>query len=326
MKSIVSICLTLSLIPLIAFADENESKEPKSSSCLTIRERLQPYGPTYIVGQSTKDEDNDWALEVQYSFKYIFADDILDNNFDFFMSYSGEFDFYLSSRESGPVINRFSNPAAHFQWEEYPIPFIHKARIPYVDRYDVGLEHRSNGQVTDATEKNANGEYLTEINYQQGSYEYFDGVSRSANYLSFAFGGGLPEKLRYAFGLKLYVFDEESEITWGHLAGSASQFSDYDRVTFSCAYQLAQFSWDSINLQPPVLTVDYRMGDELLKTDSVDIGILLPLAFGDLHIPLFLKTHFGPMERLSDYSTPITSYSIGLSLLDFDKMLLKLVP
>lgn len=293
---------------------------------MTMLERLQPYGQTYIVGQSTKDEDNDLALEVQYSFKYIFANDILDSKFDFFMSYSGEFDFYLSSRESGPVINRVSNPAAHFQWEEYLVPFIQLGDIPFINRYDLGLEHRSNGQVTDATKKDTNGEYLTEINYQQGNYEYFDGLSLSANYISLAFSGGLPDKFKYALGLKFYVFDEESEITWGDLAGGDAQFSDYDRVSFSCAYQF-DFPVDNSALQRPVLTLAYLIGDELLDTDSMDIGILFPLSFGqDVHIPLYVKAHFGPMERLSDYSTPITSYSIGLSLVEFDQMLMKLVP
>ena len=59
---------------------------------------------------------------------------------------------------------------------------------------DLGLfEHRSNGQVTEADEKITDptsadfGRYKTQIAFENDDHEYFDGLSRGANYLSLTF-------------------------------------------------------------------------------------------------------------------------------------------
>jgi len=146
-------------------------------------DRFFPYETNYAIPQFTNGDDR--AFEVQCSFKYILFDceksqlippikcSTADGKgLNVYFSFTGEFDFYLGSRESGPVVNRTSNPAFHMRWD-----ILEKKGSDYIEWYDIGIEHRSDGQVVSADLKDSNpasptfGQYLTEIELQNGNHE-----------------------------------------------------------------------------------------------------------------------------------------------------------
>jgi len=163
-----------------------------SASSNGFGDRFFPYGTNYALPQFTNGDDR--AFEVQYSFKYILFDCEKSQlippikcstddgkGLNVYFSFTGEFDFYLGSRESGPVVNRTSNPVFHMRWD-----ILEKKSSDYIEWYDIGFEHRSDGQVVSADLQDSNpasptfGQYLTEIELQNGNHEYFDTLSRGA--------------------------------------------------------------------------------------------------------------------------------------------------
>lgn len=292
----------------------------KTALSASFDERFEPLGLNYAIAQWT-DED-DWAIEVNYAFKYTLfnCEDWVDApligckkdddiRFNFYFKYIGEFDFYAGTRDSGPVINRTSNPAFHFLFKL-------KGR-KYVDWFDIGIEHRSNGQVTDADDIDTNptsptfGLHQTEIEDQNNNHEYFDTISRSADYLSISLGGSFGKNLNYSVSGKIYNSStEESNITWGKLAEKGVKFKDYDLLSLSIN---KKFMLTNTHIQHIILGAEYTIGLEAFNADSLDVNLIIPWqSSSGWEIPLLVRAHIGPMDRLSNYAKEINSIGIGL--------------
>lgn len=241
---------------------------------------------------------DDGALRAHYSFKYrVTPDKCLPTVFgrasEVFLSYTGEFDFYLGTRPSGPVINRLSNPALH--WHT-----IETNHIGSKYDFDVGLEHRSDGQVTEViTPAEAD---RAQRAYDSKDKEFFDTISRGSNYLSFTMlqqdAFGIP-KLSFRSRLKLYL-TRDSRVTWGPLAGGGSSISRYDLLNLRARYATERFG---------IVEIDYVVGSNGLAGDSLTVGWF---AKPDTALPIYLRVHIGPMNTLSNYSQRQDSIGFGL--------------
>lgn len=258
--------------------------------------------------------DDEWALRGHYSFRY----DIYDSRslkalklqaYDqpsghtWFLSYTGEFDFYMNTRPSGPVINRVSNPGAHYRYS-WP-----KARY-----LEGGIEHRSDGQVGEVT--NPRDAQLAQQAYLNRDRSYFDQISRGSDFISLAgkySTDGSPDGNRatddktWTFYAKARVYlDQDTKITWGPLAGRNTRISDYDRLTFRV---IAPDRWFG------QFEVQTTLGDKL-GNSSYEAAYQLPeFLFGEkFSIPLFVRFHSGPMNTLSNYTQRQNSIGIGLRL------------
>jgi outer membrane phospholipase A len=265
-------------------------------------------------GWAGKDE---WALRGHYSVKFrVLKPDtkpdrsahttfdarkidceLADRDAELFLSYTGEFDFYLNSRPSGPVINRLSNPAVHYRFASRMPAWLGGRR----GCVDVGVwEHRSDGQVTEVT-------LPADAAAAQRAYDardrpFFDQISRGSDYLS------LSTELYEAFGvkglalrpkIKLYL-KRDSEITWGPLAGQGRSISSYDRLSILARYMIK--SYGAVELQ-------WTVGDKGFKTDSFDLG--WQTTEGAI-VPLYVRVHIGPMNTLSNYTQRQDSIGVGL--------------
>jgi hypothetical protein len=285
-------------------------------------ERFQPYEMNYAIWQFTSGDDA--AMEVQYSLKYdLYREQQRNKRFyNLYLAYTGKFDFYMFTRYSSPVINRNSNPALHYRYT---------VNLESGNQYwlDFGIEHRSDGQVTDADAKDLNpasptyGQYIAEIEYEKGNHEYFDGISRDANYVSFTSGWKRTAPVRgdsqqqydrdkVEIEIKAY-FSQDADITWGPDAGSGTQFSDYDIVNVHCVHteQL-----HGTVVRDVTIGFDYVIGAKGLATDSIDLFLIVPLysKTGAWKLPFAIKTHFGPMDRLSNYTQSMRSVGFGFAL------------
>jgi len=280
---------------------------------INLGQRLVPYKMNYAIYQFTKTDES--ALEVQYSLKYNFIkefDEKCNQAHNFFFSYTGMFDFYVGTRSSGPVINRISNPAFHYKFD-----LVNSENSSIW--FDFGLEHKSNGQVTDPNDKDDNpnsptyGQYITQLEYNKGNRHYFDGISVGSNYVSLSAGANKDNNnLTYGLTYKLYV-TSESDVTWGKYAGSGVKLNDFDMINVNMS---KTFMFNSVNFKDATLTLAYAIGKKGLSTDSVDIFAILPLYIDSCEwkFPFMVKAHFGPMDRMSDYTKSLSSIGIGFAL------------
>jgi outer membrane phospholipase A len=284
-------------------------------------QRFKPYGMNYAVWNFSSGDDQ--ALEVLYSFKYTLydceryelfgctKDDTTKLNG--FFSYTGKFDFYMFTRGSSPVINRTSNPALHGNYE-----FNIDKSTKSSKWIDLSFEHRSDGQVVDVNTKDTNpssatfGQYQTEIEYQKGNREFFDRISRDANYFNLAYGQKFRGNTTVDASLKLYVTDD-ADITWGKYAGTGSKFKDFDLMKLK-----AYHTFTVLPAYFPEVTfgLEYLIGRKAFAADSVDLYLITPFISkkGGWEIPLMVKAHFGPMDKLSDYARSVNSIGVGVIL------------
>lgn len=319
-------------------AQINQYCEDNPSVCKE-RERFRSYQPNYAIWQQT-DGDED-SLEAHYSFRYLFSEpDCMtpyranrrtaretlkcikkhNRRKEFFFTFTGEFDFYVSSRDSGPVINRISNPALHFRKYLGKSTNLGAMSLRWLD---LGLEHRSNGQVVEADVTIDDpgsadfGRFRTQVEFESNNHEYFDALSRSANYLSiegkFQVGKYYDQDeslcdttakcMQLYVSVKPFYSNVEADVTWGSLANTDVTFSDYDRLRIIAANKFA----DDVEL-----SLEWTIGDEGFDTDSININLGYPISVWGMKLPLYIRYHHGPMNTLSDYTREQNAWGIGL--------------
>lgn len=362
--------LILLFIVSPAFAADLEQElqqlcsDPLTSQLCEPKSRFMAHEPNHIISRAAVDDES--SLEAHYSLKYLlnsndcltdFKHDLLDPKSrkecidgypvrkEVYFSYTGRFDFYYGSRDSGPVVNRISNPAFHlrqylpttceYQAGNRVLDFMtHKlVRDSWAIRFiDLGLEHRSNGQTVDAGDTVTDtaspdfGRYLTEIAYANNDHAYFDSLSRSSSYISIAAQFNLGSNsdstscseadncAELQFSVKPVYISDEAAITWGPLAGSDTEFADYDRYKL----QLRDtFYFRKIPLLKDISPstrlqygLDWSFGDRFFATDSFDFSLTVPLGAWD--VPLYFRWHHGPLQTLSNYTKDQDTYGVGL--------------
>ena len=223
---------------------------------------------------------------------------------ELFFGYTGEFDFYAGTRPSGPVIGRVNAPGLFVR---LPARLFLDPDWKTADGLEIGLQHRSDGQSTEVS-----GERNTRIakeQYAAGNRQFFDTISRGANFLLIAVDKELPEppigdKLTLRAKLRVYLGEQDSVVTWGPLANTGQRFSDYDRLQLH--------AWWRISHQIQI-DIGWRLGDRGLATDSWTLGAEFTLAT----LPLYLRFHRGPMNTLSNYTQRQDSIGFGIRFASF---------
>ena len=311
--------------------EESKLSQSVSGKEFNDPQRLTAYEDSYAIwnqmrnnGWTTKDEQ---ALRAKISFKYTFCgpqfrrptgQDRVDKktpdsaredswcpssgkwaDAELFFGYTAEFDFYAGTRTSGPVIGRVNAPGLFVR---LPAVRILGADWKETDGLEVGLQHRSDGQATEVTsDRDAR---IANEQYAGGNRPFFDTISRGANFMMIAVDKELPpppigEKLTLRAKLRLYLGQQDSDITWGPLANGGRRFSDYDRLQLHAWWRLSrQTQFD----------LDWRLGDRGLATDSWTFG----LEFNVAAVPLYVRLHRGPMNTLSNYAQRQDSIGIGI--------------
>lgn len=286
--------------------------------------KFRPYEPNYAIWQLT--ENDDPAMEVRYSFKYLLNSlkGGVSNQRGAYLKFTGEFDFYMGSRPSSPVINRSSNPGIHYRQYKGGEDLADLLAWKY---WDAGLQHLSNGQALDAEDQ---ATVLQNTWLQDKNSVLFDDVSRSVNFFSlessFRFGKNRQQKYGansngpegrcdddstgcYNLWVRLIPFyiDDDNPVTWGQDAGRCDDIADYDRLRMVLTKQL---QWNDVELG-----LEWTIGDEGFDTDSFDVFVNIPrIGKRELPVPIYIRYHNGPMNNLSDYTREQNSIGIGIRL------------
>ena len=109
--------------------------------------RFQHNKPNYLLVRQDSLETDDNNIELNLSLRYRILGDNLFEGKSLALAYTGRFDFFWSSRESSPVINRLNNPELLFRsaperGEDSTFKFV-----------QIGYGHESNGQFIDSQEQ-----------------------------------------------------------------------------------------------------------------------------------------------------------------------------
>lgn len=304
MKRCLIVCLLY--MPCVAFGQLVENED-------SFNLRLQPYEPSYAIWRYAKGDDQ--AATAHYSFRYLLtpqasrtkcgAETPCSWESEAFLTYTGEFDFYWGQRPSSPVVNRLNNPGVHWRWAKGLGTWL-----------DLGLEHRSNGQSLDVADPEVRRQ--AEQAYVSGRQAFFDGISRSSNFLIFASALRTERSTRadgqeFHAKAKLYFSSsEESEVVWGPLAARRTNFSDYDRV---------RLTWRAWQGGDKEFSAEAVLGDRGLATNSWNVDAAWYVAHNWLPklegVAFYLRFHQGPMLTLSNYTQSQRAIGIGLRLVPF---------
>jgi len=326
----VSCVLLLACASATAAATPQREQRSVSGAPATSPERFGQHGDNYALYNTMR--NNGWAghdesaVRAHYSLKFTFCgpkfsrsrpvanepDDPTrtptlcpqgekSSQLELFAAYTGEFDFYAGTRESGPVVNRVSNPGLFVR---IPLRLYLPSLAQGDDHAELGIEHRSNGQVGDVT--SARGTEAAQRAYQARDRQFFDAISRGADYISLSarlFDRFGDDRVELRSKLRLYL-NQDAAVTWGPLANAGRRFSDYDRLQLMGA--IHPRGWGRWELQ-------WRVGDRGLATDSFDLGWQAE----SKSFPLYIRLHRGPMNTLSNYTQRQDSVGIGIRFATF---------
>jgi hypothetical protein len=223
--------------------------------------------------------------------------------------YTGEFDFYLGTRQSGPVINRLSNPGLHHRIYHYE-NILGDASLRWID---IGFEHRSDGQTTDPRDTLPTGQLRAPVEYANGNHAYFDAVSVDTNYPTIEAFFDLRDWELHARAKLFYLWTHD-EVTWGPKAGA--RMEQYDRFRFVVSKRLSERASEAKRSEEKRLTVEWTLGDQAFRTQSANIELYFPVSINRTYWPFFLRMHLGPLNTLSNYTKGQSSIGIGLLFME----------
>lgn len=262
-------------------------KRPDGSESLC---RLEAGDENYLAwGHPTGDEN---AYRGRVALRYWFS---AKPDRNVYFRFNTEFDWYLATRESGPVIGRTFNPGVIYRHDKdlwiAPLP-------SWLAWVDLGVEHRSNGQTTDAVKDAARARQADAT----GDHRFFDSLSRSSNFASIEAMTQPHARAELYAKLKFWYRDREHQVTWGELANDPVNIEDFDRVRF-------RYVWKPFEQRAFNVDLALTLGDQGLNTRSWDLGVTAGEVLG---VPVYLRGHYGPMSTLANYTKPQRALGIGV--------------
>lgn len=299
--------------------------------------KIRPYEGNSVFIDYGRGNSLDRHLDIQYSFRYLFTEpESLKNEGDFLhewaFTYTGEFDFYAGTRDSGPVIGRRYNPGVRYQWRV--------AQDSGFVALNASIEHESNGQVINsenavkASTISLQGQY--EANNPDVPSNYYlematDSVSRSTEYflsvggvyrLNFSSANwntcdkewscfDIISKFRKGDGFEDDVFWDEAMTD-----AKLKEHQGTELVLFSRWLPKNAFSFLD---GPRTISVSYRTGEVFGgkpgNKGTWDISYSFNLSpWEGWDLPLMIQYHHGYLEELSRYSYSTSFWRVGFNL------------
>ncbi|WP_105166587.1 hypothetical protein [Pseudoalteromonas sp. T1lg23B] len=316
----------------------HKEKDEQSPPQESFFRNIQPFEGTEIYVDYGRGNDLDGALDVQYSFKYVFGRDMnfeKEGDFDWnaAFSFSGEFDFYLGTRNSGPVVGRRYNPGLQLAWGT--------VKRDGVIEWRLSLEHESNGQTTDSLPTLLSIARDNKAEYAQDhpdidNYYYLqmatETVSRGSDFL--AVGGVYRVNLNnvayqdchsklscFDIHLKFrkVLGDPEDEVFWD-VTKRLDQLEDYQGtdITFVSQFSIEDRIFKLLG-GPSTLSLRYRSGEiwggDMGTNNTFDLSFTSHLhVTSEVQLPIIFSYHAGYLEELYKYSEKAHYLRVGLAL------------
>ncbi len=330
----------------------DQPENEKSQFPILSSERLKPHDGNFFGVDYLNNNELKNALDVQFSFKYLFTRSKLDEykidptlqvsdwDWDVAFSFTGEFDFYMGTRFSGPVVGRRYNPGLQVYWSK-------KVDVKSYGAWTtlgIALEHESNGQTTHAAGDNGVTENLLpelaanfkrinadhahntpEVYYQEMATET---ISRGYNFFAIYANHHLyaTNTWLYSFGWKLrhnVITDPDDFIFWDTKYADATfikhkgtRLGLYGRTNVPA--NTAVFGC-RISIDKQGFAIEYRTGQifngNATSKNTVDITYMFDLGIGqNFRLPLFIKYHNGYLDEVFNYHVKQSKWLVGLHM------------
>ncbi|OHU91840.1 MULTISPECIES: hypothetical protein [Pseudoalteromonas] len=318
--------------------EKRSEKGTQSPAQESFFKNIQPYEGTEIYVDYFRGNDLDGALDVQYSFKYVFGRDMnfkKEGDFDWnaAFSFSGEFDFYLGTRNSGPVVGRRYNPGFQLAWGT--------AKRDNFIEWRFSLEHESNGQTSDSLPTLLS---LARDNKAQYAQKYPDidnnyylhmateTVSRSSDFV--AVGGVYrvnPYDVDYndchsifsCFDIHLKfrkIWGDAEDMVFWDASKRHDRLEDYQGtdITFVSQFLLEDRILTLLGGQS-TLSLRYRSGEiwggDVGTNNTFDVSFTSHLHIThEIQLPIIFSYHAGYLEELYKYSEKAHYLRVGFAL------------
>lgn len=264
----------------------------------------------YVIWRTDSVTDDSNHLEFQFSTKYLMSNNPFGfEDLEFYLAYTGKFDFFFNSRDSSPVINRLSNPEFILRMND--------ARYTRGGYYQLVLGHESNGQA---------------INSQQAYDSYTepyvqDFVSRGWDYLAFegVWNVGSPPRdtlCRESFKctrvnltarsfMEDGVFQGEIEDTLFKNSNAEQGIEKYDGLRLSAHWE--GIVDNSKTFSEAGVSLSYKTGiGKPFHHGSVVLEARASVKILNGTYPLYLRYHNGYLEEISDYTERTDYLAFGL--------------
>lgn len=332
------------------YTENKKGAEQNNEQSFLSLDRLRSFDGTYVgLDYFQYDNDLERAVDVQYSFMYLFSNPELyklsineksnssDWDYNFAFSFTGEFDFYMGSRFSGPVVGRRYNPGIQFFWNR---KIVSPTFLQTTD-FGFSIEHESNGQTTHGEgDEGVTVDYLPSIaddfkrinvDYANSSSDAYyiematETISRGYNFIAFYAHHfiGTVKGWTLLAGWKLR-YDEftsaDDRIFWDDNY-SDSKFINHKGTKLGVYARGGEytkpFEWLGLNQQ--AVSVEYRTG-QLLTGDAfdkhtLDVTYMVDLVLGeDTRIPLFVKYHNGYLDEVFNYHIKQEKWLFGFHM------------
>lgn len=292
LNAIVSLVLFLMSVSVFAGENTSESKNADSTDRKfgEYTRYLSGYRPSYIAMVDETDNDEE-HLEFSLSVKYPLIGEGGDSSLYF--AYTGDYDFYLSTRESAPVISRRQNPGFFYRYKWVADDDMSSSAI------SIGWFHESNGQTIETRE-----EYESTPNAS-------DYVSRGWDYLSLGWESevfGRNSGLYIDTELKIFchcqafgfIDEREDQIFWKDME-KQPHVNDYDGVNLKMYYTIKRDTRFSLG---------FRAGNrdsDALSNVSYRLDVVLPIF--SLPVKFFYFNGYG--VNISTYHEKASYYGVG---------------
>ncbi|MGV6816770.1 MAG: hypothetical protein ACWA44_05810 [Thiotrichales bacterium] len=284
----------------VLFAAESQASTPSDVSV----NGFSVYNPTFVIYRTDSLSNDSEHIEFDFSTKYRIKD---SRFYDFYLAYTGRFDFFWRSRESSPVINRLNNPELLFRVDD--------GVGTNGGYYQVAYGHESNGQ--------AIGDQVAYDNFT-GPYRD-DYVSRGWDYISFTgqwyIDGGniactnsprcMNLRLTARGFLEEGLLQDKIEDEIYRLNHQKPGIQNYDGLKLRASWDNTAGSSQWIEDLGVSLILNTGIGRPF-EFNTWEVEAYATLKINTSRWPLFLRYHNGYVEEISDYDLKTSYVSLGL--------------
>ena len=269
-------------------------------------------------------------LDAQLSVSYLLTEPNAENfnkedtKADWNIALAGtiEFDFFVGTRMSSPVVGRRYNPSLQFYYS------LNQERA--LQQWRFSIEHESNGQSTDNIEtlneltRSFEQQYIdsSEVTAQDAFNLATETISLSNNFVSVGgvyrfssdenasvcdqkiFCVDLHIKLRHQ------VFGDEQNGEFRSFENRLDRLRDYQGTRLSLASRWSDKSSIDVSVRSGQLA-----GGRPFNNNTLDINYFYVWHVSNLDIPISISYRTGYLEELYNYSTRSSSWRVGLNFL-----------
>jgi hypothetical protein len=295
---------------------------------------LQSFEPSAFGYQKNNDDVafENIKISVKYPLFPRLITDLLGKNDRIYFAFTGAFDFYIGTRDSGPVVGKEYNPQLFWQHQlscgsdselfqssrTYGGTLSNAGRPDFPCYFMVGYNHDSNGQIIDTPEQYA------QTQRAQGTEAANDAISRGWDYIGFTakfvprstdnYKISLYPQLKYFLSNGLLQGRAE-ELHYWETPSDGKPRKEVDGIGLLGKYQFHFRKCFDANDPCPIgdgkLAVRYGTGYQdpfKFSTVRIEAGIQV------FQLPIVFWTQKGYMSDLSQYYRNVKEYGVEIEI------------